>query len=388
MLFLIINILMLSEWAVDWQPNHCLFGFISCGIWAVAAVYSLVAYAQLWRTLCNESVVHQVFADFTSGRLQRDIGTNVPVTLDEARNWGSPHCLKIVEFLYYKYRRTVSFHLKNNGKKWTEGCKYYLQAAGVASFCYLLRWPTESCNYVWSFRRAERMLYERLVIVLATPLFFRSVQSEIGQWRETYRCIRDAYPFVICKIGCKFVNNENCKYDCKADCKADSNDDKRFRSLSRILYRTFEIAYVRCDNESKNKPAAHLNNFPVIEENADIVDFLKQFYMHARKWKNPCDTAVLETIWLALLQASFAPQTAVDTWIWIHSLNADTITFSLPTENEMENRFQSPLPLVSFPRVKHMYNDLCRNLPEKSVLFAEIIGRKRYINYLITGTPP
>ena len=101
LLFVLALLDLLTAWAVDWPVWWCIASLFLMILIALAINLGVMSYCESWRKRCNEAVIGRVrdalegseFSDYLRGKMRPD--------------WGSAHCLRIVEDHYAQTRENL-----------------------------------------------------------------------------------------------------------------------------------------------------------------------------------------------------------------------------------------------------------------------------------------
>jgi len=188
LLFVLILLDLLTAWAVDWPVWWCVASLFLMMLIALAINIGLISYWESWRSRCNEAVIRRVrdalegaeFSDYLRGQSRPD--------------WGSAHCLRIVEGHYAQTRENL---LNNKDEKKLDSLLEDCFRAGETLLAYLdLRFAEEEGQ-----KRRRKLIAQTAPEMAAICLWLADLRgaresvdySRIEQWMTQLRDLGPDY---------------------------------------------------------------------------------------------------------------------------------------------------------------------------------------------------
>lgn len=176
-LLLILTIFSLSKIAADWSVLWSLAAVILLGIGAWSFAVGFVTYAELWRLFANQEVVQRVEQALIDDSFRSKLTD---------QDWGSKHCLKIIQE-YYIRRKREAFEKVEDVKK-LEAC---LKAGDDVLYYLSCRWPDQTFPSSELTQSKANLLRELITLCLATRLrennkWISRIEPWLKEWSELY----------------------------------------------------------------------------------------------------------------------------------------------------------------------------------------------------------
>ncbi|MBN1138311.1 MAG: hypothetical protein JXM73_17110 [Anaerolineae bacterium] len=183
--------IILNETAADWSCGWCILaGLIIVGSGFIL-MRGYLGYSELWREFFNSQVLSCVVGTLQDGRFQ-DRYRNLASGRACRAEWGSVHCLRIVQGYYDTMKQRVLMPIASETED--EATDRFV-AAGLALRSYLsVRWSEELLPPAEQRARILELVRELVTVCLiAQESVQENYQGKIAAWRKELQQPGDLY---------------------------------------------------------------------------------------------------------------------------------------------------------------------------------------------------